>query len=77
MFFFGAVIMILCALTQLCLRRNKFSKYYLKPFAGYKKTMDATPTPALRRESCDQEEDESAMLNKSGNTHDRSTGNAD
>ena len=60
MFMFGAVTMVLCALTQLYLRRNKFSKYYLKPYSGYKKTMDATPTPGIRRNS--QPEEETAML---------------
>ena len=68
MFMFGAVTMVLCALTQLYLRRNKFSKYYLKPYSGYKKTMDATPTPGIRRDS--QPEEETAMLNHttSGNS---------
>ena len=49
MFVLGAIIMVLCALTQLYLRKNKYSKYFLKPYSGYKKTMDATPTPAPMR----------------------------
>ena len=71
MFMFGAVTMVLCALTQLYLRRNKFSKYYLKPYSGYKKTLDATPTPGIRRDS--QQEEDTVMLNKSA-SHNSASG---
>ena len=51
MFLLGAAIMVSCAIVQLYLRTNRFSKYYLKPYSGYRKTIDATPTPAVRNQS--------------------------
>ena len=50
MFIFGAIVMVICALAQLFLRKNKFSKFYLKPYSGYRQTMDATPI-MIRKES--------------------------
>ena len=67
MFMMGAVVMVLCAVTQLYLRTNRFSKYYLKPYSGYKKTIDATPAP-VRAESESTQEEGTNLLNKTPST---------
>ena len=50
MFIFGAIVMVICAMAQLCLRKNTFSKFYLRPYSGYRQTMDATPI-MIRKDS--------------------------
>ena len=69
MFMMGAIVMVFCAVTQLYLRTNRFSKYHLKPYSGYKKTIDATPTPApVRSESESTQGEGTNLLNKTPST---------
>ena len=69
MFYVGAFIMIICTLGQFFLRANQFSKYYLKPFAGYRETLDATPILITRRDSVDLDDGKNeGLLNTPSST---------
>ena len=68
MFYVGAFIMIICIIGQFFLRANQFSKYYLKPFAGYRETLDATPVLITRRESVDLDGKNEGLLNTPSST---------
>ena len=68
MFYIGATMMILCTLAQFLLRNNQFSKYYLKPYAGYRETIDATPVLIARRGSADLDGKNEVLLNTPSST---------